>query len=174
MIFIFWVFSDHMIVHLVSSGHAWKRAEVSDSWLHRSGPCQQQPQHTPQVYLYTLHLSPSLQVRVLCTLCICKLVYSCMQGSKCVSPHQYCDVDLHSQQYVLVIFICFASFIPAVFLVVPSLLQRSYLRATISSISLSQRASTSKEVPMTECWGGSSKKYKLIVQVFSALLHYIL
>lgn len=93
----------------------------------------------------------SLQVRVLCTLCICKLVYSCMQGSKCVSPHQYCDVDLHSQQYVLVIFICFASFIPAVFLVVPSLLQRSCLRATISSISLSQGASTSKEVPMTEC-----------------------
>lgn len=33
----------------LSSGHAWKCAEVSDPRLHRSGPCQQQSQHTPQV-----------------------------------------------------------------------------------------------------------------------------
>lgn len=88
-----------------------------------------------------------------------KTSYSCMQNSKCVSPHQYC-VDLHGQQYVLVIFMFFSSFITEVFLVVPSLLRKSCPRATISSISLSPGASTSKGVPMTECWGGLSEKYK--------------
>lgn len=47
--------------------------------------------------------------------------------------------------------------VPAVSLDVPSLLQRSCPRATISSTCLSPAPSTSKGVPTTECWGGSSQ-----------------
>ena len=149
---------------LLSSGHAWKCAEVSNSWLHWSRPCKQQPQHAPQVYYLYCYLSGLFECVYFCRW---KRFAQGLRFPLCYLQAHACKIA-NVSAHISVMQIYMVSSIPPfnihrsspppVSLVVPSLLLRSCPKVTISSFSLNQVLSTWKEAPMTECWGGSSKK----------------